>query len=455
MHRLLLIEDDAAIRFAVRDYLETHGFEVLEADSCASGERIFAERRPSIVLSDYKLPDGDALAMLPRLRAVSATVPIIILTGHGTVELAVQAMRVGADDFLTKPVALPALVVVLERVIERQRNRQQSMVRQVKQQRFAVDPFVGTSAVIAKLRDQATRVVSTDRPVLLQGETGSGKGVLTRWIQSNGPRAEEPFVDLNCASLPRELLESELFGHERGAFTGAVNAKMGLVEMAHRGTLFLDEIGDLELALQPKLLKVLEDQSFRRVGALKDRQVDVRLIAATHQDLPGMVSENRFRSDLYFRISTLPLLVPPLRERIEDIPVLADLLLERLATDLGRQRITLTASALQALSRYSWPGNIRELRNVLERAALLTAKDQIHATDLNFDSALSPPRRSAEPEWQDLTLEELERRHIVAALTAAHGSVERAAVKLAVPRSTLYQKIKAMQIVVPKGGRAQ
>ncbi|MBL8960081.1 MAG: sigma-54-dependent Fis family transcriptional regulator, partial [Gemmatimonadetes bacterium] len=333
--RLLLIEDDPVIRFAVRDFMEANGYAVTEAASASEGERIFERERPTVVVSDYKLPDATAIDLLPRLRAISATTPIIVLTGHGSVELAVQAMREGAEDFLTKPVSLPTLLVVIERAMERQRERQQRMARQVRRERAPLDPFLGTSAAIQRLRDQALRVAETDRPVLLRGETGSGKGVLTRWIHENGPRRDEPIVDLNCASLPRELLESELFGYERGAFTGAVTTKLGLVELANRGTLFLDEIGDMELSLQPKMLKVVEDQAFRRVGAVKDRQVNVRLVAATHQDLPALVADGRFRGDLYFRISTLPLHVPPLRERVEDIPLLARRLLDRLGSEIG------------------------------------------------------------------------------------------------------------------------
>lgn len=452
--RLLLIEDDPAIRFAVRDFMEANGFAVSEAATCADGERAFERERPSIVLSDYKLPDGTALDLLPRLRALSATTPIILLTGHGSVELAVQAMREGADDFLTKPISLPALHVVLERAMERQRDRQQKLLRQARRDRVPVDPFLGTSAAIARLRDQAHRVLETDRPVLLLGETGAGKGVLTRWLHQAGPRADEPLVDLNCASLPRELLESELFGYERGAFTGAVAAKLGLLELANRGTLFLDEIGDMELSLQPKLLKVVEDQVFRRVGAVKDRQVNVRLVAATHQDLAALVNEGRFRGDLYFRISTLPLHVPALRERSEDLPVLTRHLLDRLAAELGRGPIEIAGDALEQLCRYAWPGNVRELRNVLERAVLLTAKGTIRATDLTFDAvgrSAMPGATAPGTDWDNLTLEEVQRRHIIRALELAHGRVEQAAQHLGIPRSTLYQRLKALQIPTGRG----
>lgn len=449
--RLLLIEDDPVIRFAVRDFMEANGFAVSEAGTAADGERIFDRERPTVVVTDYKLPDATALDLLPRLRATSATTPIIVLTGHGSVELAVQAMREGADDFLTKPVSLPTLRVVIDRALERQRDKQQRLARQVRRERSPLHPFVGTSAAIQRLRDQAARVAETDRPVLLLGETGSGKGVLTRWLHEQGTRRDEPIVDLNCASLPRELLESELFGYERGAFTGAVTTKMGLVELANRGTLFLDEIGDLELSLQPKLLKVVEDQAFRRVGAVKDRQVNVRLIAATHQDLPTLVAEGRFRGDLYFRISTLPLQVPALRDRVEDIAPLARRLLDRLAHDLGSPRIELAADAQRALEAYRWPGNIREMRNVLERAVLLGSRHEVRASDLSFDVRGRAPA-AATSESDTLTLEEVQRRHIIRALELANGRVDVAASRLGVPRSTLYQRLKSMQIAVGRPG---
>ncbi len=448
-NRILIVDDDPAIRFGLRDFLETRGYRVDEAGTAADAELAFRQARPDVVLSDYKLPDGDALSLLPRLRAIADEVPVILLTAHGSVELAVQAMKEGAEHFLTKPVTLPALVVVIERSLEHQRNRQQLLARKARQERRHVDPFLGTSRAIRELAEQARRVAGAERPIYLRGETGTGKGVLARWLHATGPRAEEGFVDLNCGGLPRELLESELFGHERGAFTGAVHSKVGLLDLAHRGTLFLDEIGDMELALQPKLLKVLEEQRFRRVGDVRDRQVDLQLVAATHQDLAQRVSAGQFRGDLYFRISTLPLTVPPLRERPEDIPILAHRLLDQLAQELGRPAITLSASALAALTSYRWPGNIRELRNVLERAALLHDRESLGREQLLFD--MSPGAAAAGPDDAGLTLKDVERRHIERVLAEEKGRVETAALRLGIPRSSLYQKLKQFQIAVTKG----
>jgi transcriptional regulator with GAF, ATPase, and Fis domain len=308
-----------------------------------------------------------------------------------------------------------------------------------------VDPFDLPSAAMRALAEDASRVALSDSPVLILGETGVGKGVLARWLHDHGARADEAFVDLNCASLSRELLETELFGHEKGAFTGAVAAKEGLLEVAHRGTLFLDEIGDVDQAVQPKLLKVLEEKRFRRLGDVRDREVDVRLVAATHQDLSEAVREKRFRSDLYFRISALPLVIPPLRERPEDVAALAPSLLARIGADLGRHDLALSPEAVEALQEYGWPGNTRELRNVLERAAILSREQVLVPRDLRFSSALEGASPAADSR---LTLEEVERRHIERVLGEEGGHVERTARRLGVPRSSLYERIKRLAIAV-------
>jgi len=283
--------------------------------------------------------------------------------------------------------------------------------------------------------------------VLILGETGTGKGVLARWLHDNSPRADEAFVDLNCAGLTRELLETELFGHEKGAFTSATASKQGLFEVAHRGTIFLDEVGDVDLQIQPKLLKVLEEKRFRRVGDVRDRQVDVRLIAATHQDIGQLVRERRFRDDLYFRISTIPLSFPALRDRIEDIPTLAQYLLDKVAADLGRGELKLDEGCIQALQAYSWPGNIRELRNVIERAVLLSDQKNITLADLHFDGHAKMGTTLLDT---NLTLLELERQHIERVLQEERGRVEKAAKRLGIPRSSLYQKLKKHQISTSK-----
>jgi DNA-binding NtrC family response regulator len=435
------------VRFAIRDFLEGKGYEVDEAGSCQAAQEAFRGSRPDAAILDYMLADGNAVELLPRLKAIDPGVGLIVLTGFGSIDLAVAAVKEGADHFLTKPVELPALQVILERVLDLSRSRRKEMAGRSQKGRDEIDPFVGRSAAMAALRDQARRVLATDSPILIQGETGSGKGVLARWLHDHGPRSEEAFVDVSGASFSKDLLESELFGHEKGAFTGATAAKPGLLEVAHRGTVFLDEIGDVDPAVQPKLLKVLEEKRFRRVGDVRDRTVDIRLIAATHHDLKAQVQEKRFRSDLYFRISSIPLTVPPLRSRVEDIPPLATLLLGRFAADLGRGEVSLSKDAVVALQSYPWPGNIRELRNVLERALLLTDGAVLERPDLRFEMGPSAPAGG----WDSsLTLAALERLHIERVLQEENGRVESAARRLGIPRSTLYQKLKELGLTPSK-----
>jgi DNA-binding NtrC family response regulator len=445
--RILLVEDDAAIRFGIREFLETQGFAVDETDTAEGAQTAFREFRPDAVIVDYRLPDGNALDLLPRLREWEPSVPVMLLTGHGSIDLAVRAIKEGADQFLTKPVELPVLLVVLRRMLDDQRNHRKQIAGRARESRNAVDPFLGTSAAIRALEDEARKIQSTESPVLIQGETGTGKGVLARWLHDHGPRGEEAFVDLNCASLSRELLETELFGHEKGAFTGANARKLGLLEVAHRGTVFLDEIGDMEPQVQPKLLTVLEEKRFRRMAAVRDQRVDIRLIAASNQDLAELVREKKFRSDLYFRISTIPLLIPPLRTRREDIPVLARALLDGIGRDLRRPDVTLSSEAERVLVAHSWPGNVRELRNVLERAVLLSAGRVLEAHDLRLPRDPDPAEAVSDA---TLTLLEVERRHIEAVLREECGHVGRAAERLGVPRSSLYQKIRRHHIVVPR-----
>jgi len=446
--RILLIDDEDGIRFAVKDFLENAGYEVEEASRCSAAIEAFQRIRPDAVFADYLLPDGNALELLARLKEIDPEVPVTILTGHGSIDLAVRAIKEGAEQFLTKPIELPALLLILRRLLENARNRQKQLAGKARQTREAVNPFIGRSPAVANLAEQVRKVVGSDSPILIQGETGAGKGVLARWIHENGPRADEAFVELNCAGLSREFLETELFGHEKGAFTGAVAAKQGLLEFAHRGSVFLDEIGDMDLLVQPKLLKALEEKRIRRMGSVRDRPIDIRLIAATHQDLGLAVKEKRFRSDLYFRISTIPLSIPPLRQRSEDILLLATHFLERLSADMARGAFQLSPEAGRALCAHSWPGNIRELRNVLERAVLLSEQSVLSPKDLRFD--IQPGAAAASFDG-DLTLAQLEQAYIKKVLAEENGKVEQAARRLGIPRSSLYQKLKQYQSAESKG----
>jgi DNA-binding NtrC family response regulator len=447
--RILIGEDDRSIRLAICEYLQSLDYNVTEAITCEAIRQGFRNATPDAAILDYSLPDGTALDILPFLKQSYASVPVILLTGNGTIEMAVQAIKEGAEQFLTKPVQMAAIAVVLERALKNQRNHQKQLVGKAKEKRETVDPFVGMSAAIRQVAEEAERVCGSHCPVLIAGETGSGKGVLARWIHDRSPRAEEPFVDLNCAGFGRELLESELFGHEAGAFTGALQRKLGLLEVAQRGTVFLDEIGDMDLQIQPKLLKILEEKQFRRLGDVQERQLDIRLIAASHADLSQLIRDKKFRSDLYFRVSTVVIRMPALRERTEDIPLLAQHFFQRMAVDLGRIHLTLSERTLETLATYSWPGNIRELKNVMERAVLLATGDTIQPRDLRLEYASEPPGESTDE--SRLTLRDVQRLHIQRALTIERGNVARAATRLGMSRSSLYNKISAFGIVHPNG----
>jgi DNA-binding NtrC family response regulator len=449
-NRVLLVDDDPVIRFGIRNFLESRGMQVHEAETVQKAREKFASTTADAAIVDFSLPDGDGFELLQHFKNADPDVPVIVLTGQGSIELAVRAIKEGAEQFLTKPVELPALHTLLVRAMENTRFWRQSLVSQSRARRERLDPFLGKSAVMRKLQELARRVVSSESPILIQGETGSGKGVLAKWIHENSPRADDVFMDLNCAGLEREFLETELFGHERGAFTGAVHAKPGLLEVADRGTVFLDEIGDIDLTVQPKLLKVLEAHKFRRLGDVHDRTVDIRLISATHRDLKELVRLGRFREDLYFRITIIPIRIPPLRERQEDIPLLANDILRRITAERGCATIELDAAAMAMLQQYPWPGNIREMRNVLERAAQIAERSPLTVRDLELQYAESAAVCSANPLAHaietKLTMRQLEARYIELVLAEESGSIDRAAQRLGISRSSLYSKVKNKEV---------
>ena len=445
--RALIVDDDDTVRFGITDFLGQYDFVTAEASTCETAVDTFRSFLPDIAILDYALPDGNALDLLPRLKTLSASTPIIILTGHGSIDLAVQTIKAGAEQFLTKPVDMHALFIVIERILENQRNRNKQLAQR-RDRSPQLNPFVGTSAAIRRVHEQAARIAGAERPILIHGETGTGKGVLAKWLHARGPRSDAAFVDLNCAGLSKEFLESELFGHERGAFTGATAAKVGMFDVAHRGTMFLDEIGDIDMNVQPKLLKVLEEKRFHRLGDVKDRVVDVQLIAASHRDLRRLVQEKSFRSDLYFRISTLQIEIPPLRERKEDIAAISDEILLAFASERGVTPVRIAPDALRAMQQYRWPGNIREMRNVIERALLLCDGAELHERDLSLDVY------AVEDEDQEpTTIDEIERRHIVRTLRQLGSNVDATSRRLGIPRSSLYRKLKKYGIPILKMGR--
>ena len=450
-NRVLLVDDEESPRFGLRRFLKSHGFDVEEAPDCATARTQFRSFQPDIVILDFRLPDGTALDLIPEFRTQDHAA-VIVLTAFASIDTAVEAVKLGAEQFFTKPVQLDTLLVVINRIIDNQRNRQNALAGAfVNQSRDAVDPFLGTGAAIRELREKAESVLRTDSPVIIHGETGTGKTVLAKWLHTFGRRSNEAFVDLNCAGISREFLETELFGHEKGAFTGAIATKQGLLEIAHRGSVFLDEIGDMDPQVQASLLKVLEEKRFRRLGDVKDRTVDVRLIAATHRELQSLVAEGRFRQDLFYRISTLELHVPALRDRGDDILVIAESILLRLCRDLGQRPVRISADAARMLLRYDWPGNIREMRNVLERALLLSHGDVLDADRLSVQPVPRMPNASpgAQPARSG-TLDEVERDYIEQVLRDEKGAIDRVAARLGISRSAVYYKARKHAIDISR-----
>ncbi len=451
-NRILLVDDDPVVRFGICNFLESKEMEVYEAGTVQKAREQFGAARPDAAILDFSLPDGDGLELLEHFKSIDENLPVIVLTGQGSIELAVRAIKQGADQFLTKPIEVAALHTLLARALENKRHRQHSLISQSRAKREQLDPFVGDSKLIQNLRHLAMRVVTTTSPILIHGETGAGKGVLAKWIHENSDRAAEGFIDLNCAGLEREFLETELFGHVKGAFTGAVQAKPGLLEVADKGTVFLDEIGDMDLAVQPKILKVMETKRFRRLGDVHDRTVDIRLISATHRDLREFVRQQRFREDLFFRINIIPIRIPPLRARPEDVPMLAREILRRIATEGGWGEIRLEDAAMKLLESYPWPGNIREMRNVLERAAQLAQHSPLTVRDLELQYPdNTPPPAAAKPMVTTaadthLTIRQMETRYIELVLAEEEGSIDRAAKRLGISRSSLYSKVKTKEV---------
>lgn len=447
---VLIVDDERGVRFSIADFLAHNGFTVTQAESVAEARLVAQQSPPDVAIVDYLLGDGTALDLLPTLFETRPGLPVIVLTAHGSIDLAVRCVKEGAEQFLTKPVELPALLVVLRRMVEQQRERRKAFAASMRRSGDRLDPFAGKSALIRELAEQARRVLDSHAAVVIQGETGTGKNVLAHWLHECGPRADEPFVDINCAGLSAEFLQDELFGHEPGAFTGAADRKLGLFEVANHGTVLLDEVGDVDPHVQPKLLKVIDERCFRRLGAVRDIHVDVRLMSATNADLSRLVDEGKYRRDLFFRLSVVNLLCPSLRERPEDVPTLAGVMLERLGAERGVEGLRLTAAAEKAFVAYAWPGNLRELHNVLDRALLLSGKTVLDEHDFSF-ARLGGNDASAHAPAHDLTLAAMERQHILRTLEACAGNVARAAQHLGVPRSSLYQKLKRYGVASAKG----
>ncbi|MCL4813658.1 MAG: sigma-54 dependent transcriptional regulator [Vicinamibacteraceae bacterium] len=440
--------------------LEQEGYRVVEARDQPEAEARLADGAPALCVSDLRLPHGDGFGVLAAAKAADPDMPVVVMTAFGGVEDAVRAMKAGALDFLAKPVSPEHLLLQVRRAVAQRRlASENALLRDELAVRRGVPHIIGEHESLRKVFVAVRRGAASDTTVLIEGESGTGKELVARAVHALSPRAAGPFVAINCAAIPETLLESELFGYEKGAFTGAVARKAGKFEVAHRGTLFLDEIGDLPLALQAKILRALEQKCFERVGGNQPVTVDVRVVAATNHNLRQAVAARRFREDLYFRLSVFPLTLPPLRERASDIPILARYFVERFAGE-HRRSVSLSPAAMDALAAHEWPGNVRELQNCLERAVLM-AEDTIQPAHLQLDApgALAPASGGAGPDpWEAIDLRgtlaeaskraltEVERRKIARALDQAQGDRDAAASLLGIPLRFLVAKMREHRI---------
>jgi DNA-binding NtrC family response regulator len=448
--KILVVEDEKLIRWSLRNTLEGEGFTVVEAATLAEGRRALQNEDPDAVLCDVRLPDGSGLECLKTAATDLPDVPFLVITAYGSVEDAVAAMKAGAHDYLTKPVEPDVLLPLLGRALERTELRRE--VRRLRSQQellFASSAtIIGKSPAIRTLLGTIDKIGKSDAvTILLTGESGTGKGLVARAIHDQSRRRAQPFMHVVCAAIPATLLESELFGYEKGAFTDARAQKRGLVELAEGGTLFLDEISEIPLGLQSKLLGFLEDRAFKRVGGTRDIRVNLRVVAASNRDLDREVREGRFREDLYFRLKVIPLELPPLRERLEDVPMLVEHFLQQFKKELGGEPTVVTPGAMAILQAYAWPGNVRELRNVLERALLLGTEGRIDVGDLPPDlrprlEAQLDGRRLLRLPAEGLDFETLERDLVVQALEYAGGNQTRAGHYLGMNRDQIRYRMK-------------
>jgi two-component system nitrogen regulation response regulator NtrX len=463
---VLVVDDEVRVRKSLALSLEDEGFEALEAGNAEEARAILTERGDDVVLVllDVWMPGADGLAFLESAGELLAGRPVVVMSGHGNIDMAVRAVRSGAFDFLEKPVSGERLLVTTERALELWRIKRE---RDELRGEPGASPLVGSSEEMSRLRAQVARVAASDSKVLILGENGTGKELVARQLHDRSPRRDLPFIRVNSAAIPRDLVESELFGHEKGAFTGATTSRKGKMELAHLGSLFLDEVGDMSLEAQAKLLRAIETGEVERLGGHRTLVVDVRLIAATNKDLKAEIRAGRFREDLYYRLNVVPIVVPPLRERATDIGELIAHFQARQPGGAGRPRLQFTKDALARLEAYPWPGNVRELRNAVERLTILAENDRIDALELarhlpELDEGTPPagagagsgPENDATPGDDDgaaegdlrRAVEAAEKKAIREAIEASGGNMSEAARRLGIDRANLYRKLKRYQM---------
>ena len=472
--RLLIVDDEEGIRISLRGILEDEGYQVFDAESAEVGLAFLETDSVDLLFLDIWLPEMDGLSMLEKVRSLYPSLPVLMISGHGTIETAVNAIKKGAHDFIEKPLSLEKVIIAVERALEFQAlKRENTGLREQLEERDAVGPM-GTSTLMLTLREQINRVAPLDTWVLITGENGTGKELVARGVHNASRRSGKPLVALNCAAIPEELIESELFGHEKGAFTGADCSKIGKFEMAHQGTLFLDEIGDMSMKTQAKILRILQEKSYERVGGNKVFHADVRVIAATNKNLEHAIEAGEFREDLYYRLKVFPLHVAPLRERGEDILLLTDFFSLSLAQELALAPISFAPDARKALLGYDWPGNVRELRNFIERMLILHTGEKISSTKLppefqpghersaaraavapgggksaapstGTDGSLVLPPEALTANFKDAR-SAFEAHFLAAKLQEYDGNISRLAEAIGLERSYLYRKLKAYNI---------
>jgi two-component system, NtrC family, nitrogen regulation response regulator NtrX len=449
---ILIVDDERAIQRSLRGVLEDEGYRVTAVGSAEEALARLGDDPPDLVFLDIWMPGMDGLEALAEIKQRRRETAVVMISGHGTIETAVKATKLGAYDFVEKPLSLEKTLLVVERTLEHARLEQQH--RQLLERVERGQEIVGKSAVIEELRQQIAVAAPTTGRVLIHGESGSGKELVARAIHARSTRAEGSFVEVNCAAVPEELIESELFGHERGAFTGAVARRRGKFELADGGTLFLDEIADMSLKTQAKVLRVLEEQAFERVGGKETIRVDVRVITASNQNLQEQIAAGKFREDLFYRLNVIPIEVPALRKRKEDLPALVEHFIALVSAENGRRPKTMAAEALAYFLTYDWPGNVRELRNMVERLVIMAPGDVIGSDDLPPPLRTREEGGTVESAQRDRKLkdarEAFERAYILSELREHEWNMTRTAEKLGIERSHLYRKLKAYGITPPK-----
>jgi nitrogen regulation protein NR(I) len=467
MPRILVIDDDETVRDVLRTFLSGEGFQVTLAEGGEPGMGLIRDEKFDIVLTDLVMPQASGMEVLKEAAAHCPDTPVIMMTAYAAVETAVEAMKLGAFDYIGKPFVLDELSIVLNRVLEHRKLQKENIrLKKELKRKYDFGGLIGDSASMGRVYDMIEKIADTDSTVLIAGESGTGKELVARIIHYNSSRSQKPFVPINCAAIPRDLLESELFGHEKGAFTGALNARAGRFELAHNGTLFLDEIGELDPSLQVKLLRVLQEREFERVGGVKTIKVDVRILAATNKDLEKATREGKFREDLFYRLNVIPLNLPPLRERLDDIPLLLKHFIKKFSRKRDSRPFGISREAMECLMKYHWPGNVRELENLVERLMILVNADVASVADLperfgGSPAMMSPVAVMTEMQTSrehqvvsipesgvdlDALLHDLEKDYILRALRMTGGVKSKAANLLHLNRTTLIEKMKKMRI---------